>query len=577
MIQNPDLRLGGFLLAAALVSFSAACSSGGGGGGDASAAATTDFLIQDAPADDLSAFEATVTELRLVDPQGATSSNLLSPSVRLEFLGLQQSSAWLASLTPPPGTWSGVQVTFAGGSVVARAADGSLVPILVAGTMLDVAFAQDLVLDAAGYQRVEIDLDLVDSLVGDVAAPPITFAPSGSVATSSGSNGLPIDEIKGVVTTVAPASSMLTIDAFVDGDLNVPLGPVDVRVTGQTLLLMENGAPFSSSGAFFSSLVSNQTFLEVHGALVAGDVTATRIEVEDQVGGGGAPNEVEIEGRVVDLDAGASTFDLLILEIEKGASIAGPVLATLGNPAVIQIAWDATTLFVEDDTNQLSSSAALRVGARVDVKLPTFVSEPFLAREVEIDDQNVEHEGFVHDVSGLPSSMIVRLENSAPAILAGLVQSTSTDVFVDTSAASFSLDVDGEPALAPAAIPTGVRVDVYGDLSGPPTAPTITASRVEIRPGRFRGVVMAANAGLSFFQAGVDSLDDPFGSNVGGGPFDVLIQPGARFDGDASSEAQFFGLFTNLSAGETLEVEVEGLGTGNANEIAAFEVDADVE
>ena len=140
-----------------------------------------------------------------------------------------------------------------------------------------------------------------------------------------------------------------------------------------------------------------------------------------------------------------------------------------------------------------------------------------------------------------------------------------------------ALDVDGEPSLSASDVLTGLKVDVYGALSGTPTAPTITATEVEVEPGEFEGDVMSANQGLSFFQAGVDSIDDPFGDTVTSGPFDVLIAPNATIEGDATTIAGFFALFANLQQGETLTVEVEGIGSGNANEIVAYEIEAEVE
>lgn len=554
------------------------CSSSDGSGGGGTQATGVDFLIQDAPLDDLSSFALTVTALRLSDGVGGATPNLLAGSVDVEFLGLQDDWLWLASVMPPAGTWQSVEVEFAPGSAAARATDGTPVAVTELGTQLVASFPEQLVIQATGYDRILIDLDLSESLTGDVGSPPILFDPEGSSSSSNGSSSATIDEIKGLVQVVQQGSSKVVIDAFVDDDLNLALGPVEVSVTGQTLLLMENKAPFASQAAFFTALQVGQTLLEVHGALgSSGVVQATRIEIEDQFGGGITANSVEIEGRIVDLDSVGMTLELLIQEIEKGSSLAGPVLSGLGGPATITVAWDAQTVFLDDESNQLLTSTSLAVGGEVDCKFPSFMSEPFLASEVELEDVFPEFEGFVKSTAGLLTSMIVNLKASDPAVLSGLVASTATDVTVDTSGAGFTLDVDDEPPLSPSLVQAGLRVDIYGTLSGSPTSPNIAATLIEVRPGEFEGNVMSVNPGLSFFQAGIDSIDDPFGTNVTGGPIDVLIDPSATFDGDASSANEFFALFANLAQGEVLEIEVEGLGTGAANEVLAFEIEARVE
>ncbi len=574
MIQISDRTLQ--FLASLLVLGAASCGGGGGGGGGSNAPAAVDVLIRDAPVDDLSSFSITVAELRLLDGLGAPSANLLSAPVTLELLGLQTSSAWVASVAPPTGTWSGLRVAFTPGSSVARADDGTPVAVTEAATTFDAAFSAPVVTGATGYDRLVVDVDLASSLAGNVTAPPILFDPEGTVASSTGSE--PIDEIKGIVQAIAAGNSELTIDAFADGDLSLPLGEVRVRVSGSTLLLADDDLPFASTAAFFAALVPSQTLLEVHGQLGnQGVVQATRIEIEDQDGGVSSSSVVEIEGRIVGLDTMTSTFDLLIQEIEKGGAIANPVLSGLGNPATIAVTYDAMTVFIEDESNQLLTSALLAVGVEVDVKFPTFINPPFAASEVEVDDGEIDYEGFVVDTSGLPQSMTIQLKASDTAVQAGLVASSSTDVVVDTSSAPFTLDVDDDPSLSPSEVQVGLRVEVKGTLSGPPSAPTIDATEVEVRPGKLEGTVMAVNPGLGFFQVGVSSIDDPFASNVTSGPIDVLIDGAAIFDGDAESQAAFFELFAGLQSGEELEVEIEGIGSGNANEIVAFEIDSEVE
>jgi hypothetical protein len=401
------------------------------------------------------------------------------------------------------------------------------------------------------------------------------FDPLGTSTDDNGSSSSAIDEIKGVVRSADAGAGSFVLDAFVEHDPGVPLGPVEVQVAGATLLVRDDGTIFADAAEFFASLVPDTTLLEVHGALVNGQVHATRIEVEDNLGGGGGDNLVKIQGLVLGIGPG-NTFEIAIAEVEDGASI---VAAAFGGtiPGTLTVDWnDATIFFLEE--HQLTTSASLAIGQEVKVKFPLFDNPPFVASRVEIENEGVEFEGHVTSIAGLPGSVVVHLEGDDPAILSGQVASTSTDVTVDISASTLFLDAGDEPALSTGDLLVGLKVQPEGALSGSPTEPTITATTMKVFAGRLDdATVQTVDAGLVSFTTSGGEIDDPFGGGVVAGPLTVTIAPGAVFTGDAAGPAGFLGLFAGLGAGETLVVEIEGIGTGTSDAIVAHEIRARVE
>jgi hypothetical protein len=365
-----------------------------------------------------------------------------------------------------------------------------------------------------------------------------------------------IDEVKGIVSSVDAGTDSFVIDAFVDDEGTVHLGPVSVQVTGGTTLVQDDGSLFPSTSLFYGSLVPGGTFLEVHGQLSNGWIVATRVEVEDNAGGGGNGNLVKIRGRILDLGPG-NELEMSIAEVDDGASI---VAAASGGqiPGTLHVNWDASTIFFLEE-HATTTSASLAIGQEIHVKFPVFDNPPFLASRIEIEDQDVEFEGHVTSAAGLPASFVMHLQPDDPAILSGEVASTSTDVLVELGPSLVFLDVEGDPILPRSAILVGQKTEPEGALSGPPTGPTITATKVKIFAGRLDdATVSAADRANSTFHATGGQMDDPFGGGITAGDLDVILGAGSVFDGDASSESQFFDLFDGLQSGETLVVEVGG-------------------
>lgn len=554
----------------------AACSSSDDGAAVPSAEPfTVDGFVQDAAVDELLAFAVDVTAVHLVDAAGTQGPNLLQGARRVELLGLQTSGEWLFRARPAAGTYTGARFVIDGGSVAATALDGSAVAVTTTSTTIESPFPVPLTVGPAGHARLVLDVDLSDSLSGTLAAPPLTFSPVvDSILPGTGSYG--IDEFDGIVRSFDAAAGTVRVDAYVDDSLTAVLGEVTVSVPPGAVLVRDDDAPFATRAAFFAALVANSTLLEVHGALLPGaTVEAQRIEVEDHQGGGGSSaGRVEIEGRVTSHTPG-SGFDLLIIEVEEGQAIAGPVLAGLGSPSTLAVTYDGSTVFRRDDDHGLASSAELVVGQRVDVRFASFASSR-LASRVELDGA-ADHTATITGIGGLPGSITVRLSPSEAAVTAGLVASAATDVTVSLGAAPIVLRAEGEVPLSPSDLVTGVRVNVQGPVTGDPATPSIAATRLRVRAGEFEGVVSGIDAGAGRFDATVSSIDDPLGGAATSPPFTVVLEPGCTFEGDASSAAGLFALFNGLQPGETLEVEVEGLGSATPNEVRAFHVEVEVD
>ena len=561
------------LLAPLLVLFSSALLSACGGGGGGTPSGSGDFLITDAPSDELLSFTARITEVRLERDDGSETGSFLGAPVTLEFLSLQGISAWLSSAPVPEGTYSGVVVRFDPGSLAALALDGSPVAVNAISDVLEAAFPAAVDVVAGGYTRFETDLSIDGSLLGDVSSGSLSFSPSGSASSSDGGFEAPIDEIKGVVLSADAAAGELVIDGYADGDLTVPLGAVDVSVAPGTALLGDDNVPFASASAFFDFLVPGQTLLEVHGNLGAGGtVQATKIEVEDQFGGlGGGDTLVRIEGLVTDLTA--STFELLIIEIEKGAAVAGPVLAGLGNPTSITVSYDASTVFLLDDDIPTTSDS-LALGQEVKARFAQFTNPPFPAFEVEIDTT---------PSSSLALSVTEPTDEVGVAtvrVLPGLAGSIGGGAFpvgstlrLDLGSAALTLDAGRGGAIPAGGLEVGSELAVTARPGGLGNGADLVATSALVRPGQLVGARVTWSDPATRTLATLDgTLTSSFGAEHTAGPFLVHIHPDAEVTGDVASTTELLALLADPQARSEARVTVAGLGGKVSNELVAHEL-----
>jgi hypothetical protein len=560
------------LLCAAFAVLAVACGGGGGGGGGATVA--TDLLIKDATVDGLLSFTVKVQSLQLVDSAtGALTADVLDEDVAIELIGAGAAPRWVSRAQLPVGAYRGVQAGLDVSATVARNLSGALVAVTPTAASFTTNFATPLTVaagSAGSFPQIVLDIDLAASLTGDAATPPIVFTPVG-ILTAQATGALPIgiDEVEGVVRAVNGATDFV-VDAFADDDRVVALGRIKVTPSPTALLVDPNGQTYASAAAFFAALTPDLASVEVHGSLVNGGILASRIEVEHAAGG--VAYVVKLEGVALDVDTAANTFDLVVVEVEKGAVVANPLLASLGN--TIACDYDAAARFLLDE-NVPTTEAGFVSGQRIKAKFAVFAGAPFRAVVVEIEGQP-EFEGVITNVAGLPNSLVMRLL-PGNAALGGSVASTTTDVTVDLSGSTLRLDTAGAPALATAQLKVGQRLEVRGAISGPNTAPTIAASRTEVHAGRARGVVTSVSPGTGQFTFTIASVDDPFGGTVTAGPATATVNASCVFGDEADDAASFYALFANLGAGQSLEVEVHGLGLSLVNHVEAYEVEAKVD
>ncbi|MBM3988733.1 MAG: hypothetical protein FJ294_12345 [Planctomycetes bacterium] len=561
------------LLCSALPFLAVACGGGGDDDGGSGTTVSTDLLITDATVDELLSFTVKLQSLRLVNSStGALTPNVLEEDLAIELIGAGLAPRWVSRARLPVGTYSAVEATL-DDTPAPLALDlmGAPVAVTQTATTFTTNFPTPLSVVAGNFPRIVLDIDLGASLTGSVATPPIVFNPTGIVTTQpNATTPIGIDEVEGVVRSVNGTTDFV-IDAFADDDRTIALGLVTITPSPTALLLDDNGIAYANVGAFFAALTPNVANVEVHGELVNGGILASRIEVEDA--GAGVAYTVKLEGIAQNVDTTLNTFDLLVIEAEKGGSIANPLIMSLGNP--ISCDYDgATAIFVLDE-NTPTTEASLVSGQRIKAKFATFIGEPFRAVLVEIEGQP-EFEGVITSIAGLPNTLVMNLLPGNLA-LGGSVATTTTNITVDLTASSLFLDTEGDPVLTTSQLKVGQELEVRGLISGPNTAPTVVADRTEIHAGRARGFVTWVSQSYSDFTFTISDLEDPFGGTITLGPATGRINASCVFDGEASSAQSFYNLFNGLGQGESLEVEVHGLGLSNPNEIEAYEIEAEID
>lgn len=563
-----------WLAATSFVFVLAACSDddddNGGGGGGSAAATGTDILLTDAPSDDLLAFNATVTELRLDVSGGGQTANLLTAPVTLDLLDLSSAAAWLQSGTLPSGTYSGAHLVFAPASYSARLNDGSTVAVTATSDELTMPFATDLVVDGDDYDRVVLDLDLATSLTGDVTTPPLSFTPSGDATHDTGGGALPIAPLRGTVRAVNATSFIM--DAFVNGDPNQPLGEVEVNVGSAPLLVDENGGTVSSTSTFLSTLVNDTSVVDVRGTLEDGDVQANRVQIDSLSGGTGSV--ARIHGLVIDTAdfATGSTFEVAVAGVDQGESL---VEAAFGGsvPQTITVTVDPSTAYFVSDTS--ATSTALALGHTVDLTFDDFTAAPFVASDISIAQQDVTFSGTITSTSGLPNEVTVQLNALDAAVLGGAVESGTTDVTVDVTGSNFAIGPNGQTLLLSDQLQPGMEIHTGGTISGTAQDPIITANDFMVTPGKLSNatVTNVKTGGTNTLTVTDGTIGDPFADNVTlGTPIVVRLDPTTTFDGDVTTQQGFIDLFNGLGVGETMTVDVQGLGTTTSNEVEAFHV-----
>ena len=556
---------------AGLLSLFASCGGGGGSDGGSTATTSADILLTDAPADELSAFNVLVEEVRLYDAFGERSENLMAGPVRVNLLSAATQLAWLVSKPVPAGTWRGVELSFNLASVDARKLDGTQASVTTLGTTLQADFSAPVAFQTGGYQRVVVDFDLAASLTGD-ATLGYTLDPQGvAFGDDNPTTPLAIDSIVGRVKGVDTVNNLLSIDAWADDDRSVLLGTLQVEVQATDVLQDDAGALYADLAAFYAALVPDASFIEVHGLMTAnGVIDATRIEVDEGVGGGDAV--VRLRGVVLAVDAGASTFDIGITEVKKGYSTALAAFGGLSIPASMSVSYDVQTYFGLAE-GAATTSASLAVGLKVDLRFVTFASAPFTAARVEMEAVVPEFEGTVTNISNLfavPPSFEITMAASAPQVLSGAVIGALT---VNAAAVTtIYLDCGTEPNASLEAVQLGQRVAVRGTQTVFGSGAVVGGTQIRIIPGRCDAVANIGNLGDGRYEMypSIADFDTNFGGLVGTNAEAVFFID-TVYTGDVSTYSEFIIAVENDMPKP--ELRIQGIAAIGLNRIEVYEVE----
>lgn len=559
-------------LASSLLALAAGCGGGGGAGGGGTTSA--DILLTDAPVDELLSFNILVEEVRLYDAAGERSENLLNGSLRVNLLSAATQLAWLVSKPVPSGTWHGIELRFNPAVVDARQLDGTQAAVQVEEERLAAAFPAPVVFAASGYQRVVVDFDLAASLSYGVGAFDYVLDPQG-IANGDDDPATPIqiDSIVGRVKGFDSTSNTLSIDAWSDDDRAVLLGALQVQLEPGDLLQDEDGVAFPDLASFYLVLVPDATFIEVHGAMTtAGTIDATRVELDEGIGGGASV--VRIDAVVQSIDLAGSTMQVVVAEVDKGYGVASSAFGG-AIPASFEVAWDAQTYFGYGDGGA-TTAASLVAGAEVDLRFAEFpAGGPYLAARVELEQEGAEYEGLVTNIDDLllGGSFQITLPANSPLILGGSVVNPLT-VQLDPSAYIY-LDCGTEPSASPEAIQLGQRVRATGAIAGGPAGAIVDSSEVRINPGRATVIDPIGSFEDGTFVVWMSSISEVegFGGSVDEDA-ELYFFPETVYEGDVSSLEEFE---TVVGGSAPIELRIQGIAAIGLNAIEVYEVDVRVD
>jgi hypothetical protein len=181
----------------------------------------------------------------------------------------------------------------------------------------------------------------------------------------------------------------------------------------------------------------------------------------------------------------------------------------------------------------------------------------------------------VTSVDGLPGSFVMTLSPHSPAVAAGQVENETTEVTVDTTNGVFGIDTATPGALTPSDITVGMNVETLGTISGAPSTPTLTATNTMVFPGQLANATVTSSGSGTFTTTG-GQLNNTFGEGIVDGPQTVTFAPNAVFHGAATSQSSFDSVFSGLTTGQTMNVQVQGIASSTPGTIVAHDVTTEV-
>jgi len=549
-------------------------SCGGSGGSNGNDEGSLAFLVGDAPTDELSSFSLEIEELRLRNLDGVLSDNLLSGPRTIDVLGLglADREALLGMNTVPADNYESVYIRVDPLSFQARDLQGMEVLISAGSMEAEVDFQSTnnslLPLKKNGFASVSTEIVLDQCLIPGSGSG-YTF--NLVLRAAHGQESPKLDDFTGQVVKVNKSAKWFEaeiVDARYSGSA---FGVLRVEVDDESQLFQFTGSEFGNSNAFLANLKIDD-LVEIEGFLTrAGTFEGERCEIEDR-----HTNQIRLEGRLLSVDVGAQSMELLWEEIEKGYAVARPVLIGLGDPGVLDIVWDNKTKFLGSRGSTNAGADDLVPGQKLEVRFDVddFVGPmPFTADKIRVDGEE-RYEGIVDNISALPSSFQLEIDGDHPGVNNGrITDPVQVDINGDTV---LFLDTGVSPWLDANQILSGMRAKLSGKLTGSGTAATLDSTRIEIEPGRLSCMVMAVDANMRQFTAMVNEVSDPFGGTPPSGVSEIQVDTEAviTLNGESATFGEFRNHFQALGSGEELTVQIEGIGQASGT-VLAFELEAE--
>jgi hypothetical protein len=516
-----------------------------------------------------------VEELRLRVSGGGLTENLLAGPRTIDVLGLglADREALLGLEELDPGVYEGVYLKVDSGSLVARDRSGDEVAITAGVVEAEAGFQSTrnglLTVSDSQFASVSVELVLDQCLSANGSG----FAFQLALRAAHGQETLKLDDFTGEVVTVNKDAKWFEVEVVDARYSQSNFGQLRVEVTDLDQLIQFTGSEFGNSNAFLANLKIGD-LVEIEGFLTRdGTFDANRCEIEDR-----HTNQVRLEGRLLSVDSGAQTFELLWEEIEMGYALARPVLIGLGDPGVLEIEWNNQTKFLGTRGASNLGPDDLTPGQKLEVRFDSddFVAPmPFVASKVRVDGEQ-RYEGVVEDISALPISFLAEIENDHPAVNSGrITEPVQVDLDGDTV---IYVDTGVSPWLDEDQLLEGMVIKIAGKLTGSGSGAQIDASRVEVEPGKLSGAVMSVDSSAREMTIAVDEVGDPFGGTPPSGATVVDVHADAvlELDGDIVSFSAFRDHFDSLTSGQSINLELEGVGQANGT-VLAIEVDAETE
>jgi hypothetical protein len=411
------------------------------------------------------AFEITVTGAQLQPANSSqTAVSLLNTPVEVELKQLETETAFLNTAPAPPGTYSGITVSFANpemtildttGQFCSGQAICKLHPTLNAATAAVSAPTAPfpLTLNANTPVGLVLDFDLNASVQSNLSVTPqISFTQVPALQPSGEFEKF--EDMLGQVTAVG--NNQFTLQEFFSGQ------SLTVAVTSSTQF--EDFDEVGCTANNFSCLKVGQV-VEVDLSLNSnGQFVAVKVNLEEN------PNEELAEGTVVSVNASQNTFNMVVLdEVPNiaGLGVGIPVTVTVQSGASFSINTDGVTLPAGVSFNGLSD---LLPGQRVRLRVLSVASSG-TGLAVTTDRVRLTHSQLTGTVATVAPPNFVVNQLSALFTTAGINQ-----IQVQTSSATEFEGVTGVSGLT-----AGDRVALRGLLFKTASDPLLVALKVRKR------------------------------------------------------------------------------------------------